>query len=86
MCRATSRKFIGPGGGAPVPTSCNTMHAQTAQTKTCPEYKHFESAHTVNSPLGGYVVFNDCVDDIHVLTEAEWQHLQARLTFLEEQR
>jgi hypothetical protein len=69
-------------------------HGQTKpeSEQTCPKYQHNEGIQGVSNcrPVAensnlmecGLVPPN-CVDDLHIVTEAEWQDLMQRLTALE---
>jgi hypothetical protein len=71
-------------------------HGQTKPQpeQTCPKYQHEETIHTGLNCVGDLIAgpgdhiscvgdHAGCVDDLHFVTEKEWQDLMQRLTALE---
>lgn len=69
-------------------------HGQTQNKEPlkCGKYQHVEPAHMDCSLSTGTIATCDlfvperCADDVHVLTEREWQELIARLEKLEKEQ
>lgn len=74
----------------------STALMASAQTKKCGKYQHLEPAptyfggHYIDDGKGHLTLVPEpqsmCVDDMHTVTEREWQNLQARLKRLEEKK